>query len=544
MAGRKSTASMELAIGATIIAGIIILVVMLMAWGNKSSLLGRHYRLVVNMKNVGGLKEGAPVKMGGFQIGRVATIQIQPGGTDMEIVLDIDENRILPKGSTAKVSTAGLVGDAFMEIVPGTSAEMIKRATTVADAERLESSPLPDMSELMAKVADFGDQLTILTTNLNDIVGDLQFRRSLKSMAVNLDAVSYQSNLILQRGQSVVDNVELASQNIAKLSDTLRDSVEKVTEDVVGLTSKLNDDIGKLTTSALEISEKAKGTIDKVDGALDTAQTTIVDVKDAVAVAKTALTGATDAIADVRDTISTAKTAIETVKDTVDIAKGTMSTIDSAAVTARSAVENVNDAVTLAKGTVTKATDAIENISGGVTEARAAINNTIGNEQFAADLRQTIQNVNHVTASLAGRREAIDQLLGNVGGLSEDLRTVAQHVKGITGNIEPTALSNTLTTLNAAIASMTEVVEKIKKEPVLALSMNKAADRIVKMKFDEMARQPHLRTSDGALEEINRWTQQSMGQGYLQDPAFPQTTRPYVLPERRAQDKRPYMVER
>jgi phospholipid/cholesterol/gamma-HCH transport system substrate-binding protein len=71
MAGRKSTATMELAIGATIIAGVIILVVMLMAWGNSTSLLGRHYRVVVNMTNVGGLKEGAPVKMGGFQIGRV-----------------------------------------------------------------------------------------------------------------------------------------------------------------------------------------------------------------------------------------------------------------------------------------------------------------------------------------------------------------------------------------------------------------------------------------------------------------------------------------
>lgn len=495
MAGKKQTAAMELAIGATIIAGIIILIVMLMAWGNKSSILGRHYRLVVNMKNVGGLKEGAPVKMGGFQIGRVANIQIQPGGTDMEIVLDIDENRLLPKGSSAKVSTAGLVGDAFMEIVPGSSAEMIKRATTIADAERMESSSLPDMSDLMGKVSDFGDQLTILTTNLNDIVGDLQFRKALKSMAVNLDAVSYQSNLIMQRGQKVVDNVELASMNVAILTDTLRENVGKITEDVTKVTAKLNEDIGKLTNSALEIAEKAKGTIDGVDK-------TLIGAQEAIGVAK-------DALANVKDATESAKDMMSTAKDTV------------------------------AKASVT-----IDNVNDGITDARGAINRTIGNEQFAQDLCQTVQNVNRVTESLASRRSAIDEMLGNVGELSGDLGAVAKHVRGITGNIDPMALQNTLTSLNSAIASMTEVVERIKKEPVLALSMNKAADRIVKMKFDEMAKQPHLRGSDATLDEVNKWMENSVQRGYMRDPGFTQTNRPYVMPERRIQDKQPYMIER
>ncbi|MCC8189561.1 MAG: MlaD family protein, partial [Planctomycetes bacterium] len=237
MAGRKQTATMELAIGASIIAAVIILIVMLMAWGNSSSILGSHYRVVVNMVNVGGLKEGAPVKMGGFQIGRVASIQIRPGGTDMEIVLDIDESRSLPRDSTAKVSTAGLVGDAFMEIIPGTSAESLRRAATVAEADRLESSPLPDLSELFVKVNEFGDQLTILTTNLNDIVGDPEFRRNVKSLATNMDALSYQANLILQRGQVVMDsiekvaaNAEKAAENVASLSVTLNESVARVTD--------------------------------------------------------------------------------------------------------------------------------------------------------------------------------------------------------------------------------------------------------------------------------------------------------------------------
>ncbi len=477
MAGRKSTAAMELAIGATIIAGVIILIVMLMAWGNSSSILGRHYRLVVNMSNVGGLKEGAPVKMGGFQIGRVASIQIQPGGTNMEIVLDIEENRLLPRGSTAKVSTAGLVGDAFMEILPGKSADMLKRASTVADAERLDSSPLPDLSELFTKVNAFGDQLTILTANLNDIVGDVQFRKSLKSMAANIDAVSYQANLILQRGQVVVDNIETASKNVSQLSESLKGSVEKITGDVE-----------KITTSAVGMADTAKATVEDVRGALG-------------GVAET----------------------VTTVKETVE----------------------------MAKAAVGKATDTVENINGGGTDARKAINSTIGNPRFADDLRQTIAHINSVTGLIARRNDAMDSLITNLDAVMANLREVSAHVKGITGGLDPKTVPNTLRSLTGAIDSMTGVVEQIKKEPVLALSINKAADRIVKMKFDEMAKTPGMRTSDAALDEINRWVRESMDRGRFADPLYPENARPYVLdsgagvPARvRGSEQRPYIQER
>ena len=80
MAGRKQTATMELAIGATIFAGVIVLLVMPMAWGNTSSLLCRQYWVVVNMSNVCRRKEVPPVKNGAFHIGGVASHQSRHGG--------------------------------------------------------------------------------------------------------------------------------------------------------------------------------------------------------------------------------------------------------------------------------------------------------------------------------------------------------------------------------------------------------------------------------------------------------------------------------
>lgn len=452
MAGRMRTATMELAIGATIIAGVIILIVMLMAWGNSSSFLGRHYRVVVNMANVGGLKEGAPVKMGGFQIGRVSSIRIRPGGTDMELILDIDESRLLPRGSTAKIATAGLVGDAFMDIIPGKSSEPIRRAATVADAERLESSPLPDLSELLTKVNAFGDQLTVLTTNLNDIIGDDQFRRNIKSLAVNTDAVAYQANLILQRGRVVVDTAETAAQNISDLTLSLKNNVNQVSERVMAMT----DDVKAITNQLREAAAETKKITEKASLALDS--------------------------------------------------------------------------ITQKTGSV------LDNLDGGIADARKAINSTLGDPKVAADLAAAVKNIQEATGGIAARRQSIDQILGNIETVSGDFRGVASRMREILAAVEPSRVADTVNNLSSAITaasgavtSMTEVVDKIKAEPVLALSVNKAADRIVKMKFDEMSRQPQFRSADATLDEINRWVRESMRRGHLVDPAFEYDNRPYTL---------------
>ena len=99
----------------------------------------------------------------------------------------------------------------------------------------------------------------------------------------------------------------------------------------------------------------------------------------------------------------------------------------------------------------------------------------------------------------------------------------------VTGAVDPAAVGEAINRLSASLAAVNEVVERIKAEPVLALSINKAADRIVKMKFDEMGRRQQLRSADASLDEINRWVREAMRRGRLDDPAFDPDRRPYTL---------------
>lgn len=409
MAGRKSTASMELAIGAAIIAGIVLLICMLSMWGNTSSILRRHYRVVVEMANIGDLKEGAPVKVGGLQIGSVSSMQLRASGNMIDVVLNIDEKRLLAKDSTARIANAGLVGDSFMEIVPGRSTEHLRRASNIAEADHIECQPAPDFSALVAQAKDFADELKILLDNVNDILGDASFRNNIKQLAVNAN------DLVLQTGQ-LMESGKTAMAQVEGLTHTLRERVDKITGDVASITGRADSIMGK-----------AEGLI--------------------------------------------------------------------------------------------------ENISARVDE----VGSLTGDKEFLGSIRRTVANISEVSAAMAAKRVETEQMLDNINRITADLTSISSRVRTITEQVDPSTIAGAISSISTAVTSLTDVVNKIKQEPVLALSINKAADRIIKMKFDEMAKQPQFGSADATMREISRWVREGMNRGYFTDPAWEYSERPYVM---------------
>lgn len=78
------------------------------------------YVLTAKFDNIGGLKVGAPVSMGGVTIGRVAAIDYD--STDYKAVATLRiESRFdrIPNDSDAAINTAGLLGGQYVGITPG-----------------------------------------------------------------------------------------------------------------------------------------------------------------------------------------------------------------------------------------------------------------------------------------------------------------------------------------------------------------------------------------------------------------------------------------
>ena len=77
------------------------------------------YSISARFDNVGGLKVRAPVRSAGVTVGRVTGITLDPKTFQGVVGMDIRRGYQFPKDSSAKILTAGLLGDQYVGLDPG-----------------------------------------------------------------------------------------------------------------------------------------------------------------------------------------------------------------------------------------------------------------------------------------------------------------------------------------------------------------------------------------------------------------------------------------
>ncbi len=77
------------------------------------------YTVVARFDNIGGLKRQAAVKSAGVVIGRVKSIIFDSKTYQAQVELTINNGVLFPKDSSAKILTAGLLGEQYIGLEPG-----------------------------------------------------------------------------------------------------------------------------------------------------------------------------------------------------------------------------------------------------------------------------------------------------------------------------------------------------------------------------------------------------------------------------------------
>ena len=92
----------------------------------------QNYRLTARFTNVGGLKVGSPVSMGGVTVGRVEAIDFE--STDYKAVTTLRVERRydkIPTDSDVAIYTAGLLGGQYVGITPGGAETYLKEGDQI-----------------------------------------------------------------------------------------------------------------------------------------------------------------------------------------------------------------------------------------------------------------------------------------------------------------------------------------------------------------------------------------------------------------------------
>ena len=142
---------LQLRIGAFILVALGVFLAIVYLLGARARYFESKYDLVAEFTEVGGLIEGATVRLAGVQIGRVTSVVLppQPGGR-VRVTMTVArrfQDRIRGN-SEARISTQGLLGDKIVEITMG-----LPDATPLGPSQTLASQDPQEMSRMFAEGA-------------------------------------------------------------------------------------------------------------------------------------------------------------------------------------------------------------------------------------------------------------------------------------------------------------------------------------------------------------------------------------------------------
>lgn len=113
---------LQLRIGTFIVIALLIFLGIIYLLGAQARIFERKYDLYADFNEVGGLIEGATVRLAGVQIGRVTSVVLSPEvGGKVRVTLNVSRRfaERIRQDSQAQIVTQGLLGDKLVEITQG-----------------------------------------------------------------------------------------------------------------------------------------------------------------------------------------------------------------------------------------------------------------------------------------------------------------------------------------------------------------------------------------------------------------------------------------
>jgi phospholipid/cholesterol/gamma-HCH transport system substrate-binding protein len=233
----------QLRVGITVIFASLVLALLLFLMSGTGGYFSKRIRLVSYFDNAEGLREGAPVRLSGVDIGNVVSIHIVPDKdkqlTPVEVVMKVSTKYgfNLRRDTKASLETAGVLGETFMDM---------------------------DSSEAVGPPAQNGDTLPTRThPDFNEVV------RSSQSTLQNMDA-------LLKRADRILAFAESGKGSLGKLiyDPTLYDRFSQTVAElktVVDEIAKGQGSLGQLINKT-DAYDKFVATLDKMNGVIDDLQ--------------------------------------------------------------------------------------------------------------------------------------------------------------------------------------------------------------------------------------------------------------------------------
>lgn len=220
------------------------LLIFLGAWAgirflSGADIFGRTHTYYVYYDNASGLQNASAVVIRGVKVGQVSNVAIaEDEPSKVAVTLAVSKDYAIPADSRAKVFSAGLMGGQAIELVIGSSAEMLEPGAKIA--------PLVEPGMIDMLTSEFGDikeKLVSVMDNINVTLNSLN--ALVDSNNANISAAIANLNGVL----ADIEQSDIVA-NLDSFTGTLKNNGEKIDSIVAN--------VGNLTASLDEQQTGAK----------------------------------------------------------------------------------------------------------------------------------------------------------------------------------------------------------------------------------------------------------------------------------------------
>lgn len=141
-------AKLETIAGLFVLVGLLLIGYLAFRIGDTQFLTSDRFVVFAEFSNVGGLKEGSKVRLAGVSVGTVTEISLDPESYFARVKLSLEPGIDLDDDTIASIKTNGLIGDKFIDLLPGGSGVDLESGDTIFDTE----SAL-DLESLVSRMA-------------------------------------------------------------------------------------------------------------------------------------------------------------------------------------------------------------------------------------------------------------------------------------------------------------------------------------------------------------------------------------------------------
>lgn len=174
-------------VGLFVFVGLVLSALVIFLIGDERRLFSTSVNFTTKFADVQGLKEGAPIRMGGIDIGHVDSVAYGADPLDTTIYVSLNIVRAeagrIKRDSVAKITTKGLLGDKMIEITKGQVRENVPPGGEI---------PGEEPGDMLGKVSGMAGKAETTMNNIERLSAELakeELHRDLRESVASANAL-------------------------------------------------------------------------------------------------------------------------------------------------------------------------------------------------------------------------------------------------------------------------------------------------------------------------------------------------------------------